>query len=62
MSYITKSEKDNLLKDVFNYGEPIDFDEIVRTLYDNKVFAAKVISLYLEERKKAKILDEFRDD
>jgi len=62
MSYITESEKNNLLKDVFNYGEPIDFDEIVRTLYDNKVFAAKVISLYLEERKKAKILDEFRDD
>jgi len=62
MSYVTESEKDNLLKDVFNYGEPIDFDEIVRTLYDNKVFAAKVISLYLEERKKAKILDEFRDD
>jgi len=58
MSYITEAEKDNLLKDVFNYSEPIDFDEIVRTLYDNKVFAAKVIELYLKERKKTQPLNE----
>ena len=62
MSYITESEKDNLLKDVFNYGEPIDFDDVIKMLYENKVFTAKVISLYLEERKKAKIFDKFRDD
>ena len=58
MSYITESEKDNLLKDVFSYGEPIDFDQIVRTLYDNKDFAAKVIELYLKERKKTQPLNE----
>lgn len=59
---ITEKEKTDLLKDVVSYGEPIDFDEIVRMIYENKIFAAKVISLYLEERKKAKILDEFRSD
>lgn len=58
MSYITEAEKNELLKDVFNYGEPIDFDEIVRMVYENKTFAAKVIELYLKERKKTQPLNE----
>lgn len=43
MSYITEAEKNELLKDVFNYAEPIDF---------------KVIELYLKERKKTQGLNE----
>ena len=58
MSYITEAEKNELLKDVFNYGDAIDFNEIVKMMHESNAFAAKVIELYLKERKKTQPLNE----
>jgi len=56
---VTTEEKTELLKDVIGYDEPIDFDEIVRMIYENKIFATKVIELYLKEKKKTQPLNEY---